>query len=51
MLTDQIADLKENLEKKPIQPEIKPEKTSRDISKNLLEELQNSLNKLKRQNE
>lgn len=51
MLTDQIADLKENLEKKPIQPEIKPEKTSRDISKNLLEELQNSLNKVKRQNE
>jgi chromosome segregation ATPase len=51
MLTDQIADLKENLEKKLIQPEIKPEKTSRDISKNLLEELQKSLNKVKRQNE
>jgi len=51
MLTDQIADLKESLEKKPIKPESKPEETSRDISKNLLEELQKSLNRVKRQNE
>ncbi len=51
MLTDQIADLKENLEKKPIQMEVEPKETSRDISKSLLEELQSSLNKLKRQNE
>ncbi|NVM18053.1 MAG: hypothetical protein HWN80_10070 [Candidatus Lokiarchaeota archaeon] len=51
MLTDQIADLKENLEKKPIQSEVEPKETSRDISKNLLEELQNSLNKVKRQND
>ena len=50
-LTDQISDLKENLEKRPIQKKITPKKTSGDISKNLLEDLQNNLNKVKRQND
>ena len=50
-LTDQIADLKENLEKKPTPVEVKPKKTNGDISKNLLEDLQNNLNKVKRQND
>ncbi|MHA1460553.1 MAG: hypothetical protein ACTSO8_03645 [Promethearchaeota archaeon] len=50
-LTDQISDLKENLEKRPIQKKISPKKTSGDISKNLLEDLQNNLNKVKRQND
>jgi chromosome segregation ATPase len=51
VLTDQIADLKENLEKKPTQIEAKPKKTKGGISKNLLEDLQNNLNKVKRQND
>ncbi|MFX0048362.1 MAG: hypothetical protein ACFE8G_09360, partial [Candidatus Hermodarchaeota archaeon] len=51
MLTDQIADLKERLEKKPSYIDAKPEKTNDGISKSLLEELQNSLNKVKRQND
>ena len=51
VLTDQIADLKENLEKKPTQIEVKPKKTKGGISKNLLEDLQNNLNKVKRQND
>lgn len=51
MLTDQIADLKERLEKKPSHIDAKPEKTNDGISKSLLEELQNSLNKVKRQND
>ena len=50
-LTDQIADLKEELEKKPPQVEVKLEKSNDSISKGLLEELQNSLNKVKRQND
>jgi len=50
-LTDQIADLKENLEKKPTPVEVKPKKTNGDISKSLLEDLQNNLNKVKRQND
>jgi len=50
-LTDQIADLKENLEKKPTSVEVKPKKTNGDISKSLLEDLQNNLNKVKRQND
>jgi len=51
VLTDQIADLKENLEKKPTQIEVKPKKTKGGISKSLLEDLQNNLNKVKRQND
>ncbi|MHA2287438.1 MAG: hypothetical protein ACXABG_01500, partial [Promethearchaeota archaeon] len=51
LLTDQIADLKEELEKKPPQIEVKAEKSNGNISKSLLEELQNSLNKVKRQND
>lgn len=51
VLTDQIADLKENLEKKPTQIEAKPKKTKGGISKSLLEDLQNNLNKVKRQND
>ncbi|MFW9951672.1 MAG: hypothetical protein ACFFKA_16270, partial [Candidatus Thorarchaeota archaeon] len=51
MLTDQIADLKDKLEKKPSHIDVKPEKTNGGISKSLLEELQNSLNKVKRQND
>ena len=51
VLTNQIADLKENLEKKPTQIEVKPKKTNGAISKSLLEELQNNLNKAKRQND
>ncbi|MFX1446881.1 MAG: hypothetical protein ACFFCG_01950 [Promethearchaeota archaeon] len=51
MLTNQIADLKERLEKKPSHIDAKPEKTNDGISKSLLEELQNSLNKVKRQND
>ena len=51
VLTDQITDLKENLEKKPTQIEVKPKKTKGGISKNLLEDLQNNLNKVKRQND
>jgi chromosome segregation ATPase len=51
MLTDQIADLKENLEKKPTQTEVEPKKTNGDIAKNLLEDLQSNLNKVKRQND
>ncbi|MBY8988656.1 MAG: hypothetical protein KGD61_09400, partial [Candidatus Lokiarchaeota archaeon] len=51
MLTDQITDLKENLEKKPIQIDVGPKKTDGTISKSLLEELQKSLNKVKRQND
>ena len=51
VLTDQIADLKENLEKKPTQIEVKSKKTKGGISKNLLEDLQNNLNKVKRQND
>ncbi|MFX0048943.1 MAG: hypothetical protein ACFE8G_12360, partial [Candidatus Hermodarchaeota archaeon] len=43
MLTNQIADLKERLEKKPSHIDAKPEKTNDGISKSLLEELQNSL--------
>jgi len=50
-LTDQIADLKENLEKKPTKIEVKSKKTNEAISKNLLEDLQNNLNKVKRQND
>jgi chromosome segregation ATPase len=50
-LTNQIADLKEDLEKKPSQSNVEPEKTNGAISKNLLDELQNSLNKVKRQND
>jgi len=50
-LTDQIADLKENLEKKPTPVEVKPKKTNGAISKSLLEDLQNNLNKVKRQND
>ena len=51
VLTDQITDLKENLEKKPTQIEVKHKETSGDISKSLLEDLQNNLNKVKRQND
>jgi chromosome segregation ATPase len=51
MLTDQIADLKEGLKKKPSQSNVEPEKTNGVISKSLLEELQKSLNKVKRQND
>jgi len=50
-LADQIADLKENLEKKPTKIEVKSKKTNEAISKNLLEDLQNNLNKVKRQND
>jgi chromosome segregation ATPase len=50
-LTDQIADLKENLERKPTKIEVKSKKTNEAISKNLLEDLQNNLNKVKRQND
>ena len=51
ILTNQLADLKESLEKKPSQTEEKPKQNNEAISKGLLEELQNSLNKVKRQNE
>jgi len=51
VLTDQIADLKENLENKPTQIEVKPKKTSGAISRSLLEDLQSNLNKVKRQND
>ncbi len=50
MFTDQIADLKEELEKKPIQVEVESKKNNNDISKSLLDDLQNNLNKVKRQN-
>ena len=51
-LTNQITELKEKMEKKPPQKKKKvPEQTNGEISKNLLEELQNSLNKVKRQND
>ena len=50
-LADQIADLKENLERKPTKIEVKSKKTNEAISKNLLEDLQNNLNKVKRQND
>ena len=49
MLTAQIAILKENLQKKPPQLKEEPKQTNGVISKSLLEELQNSLNKVKRQ--
>jgi chromosome segregation ATPase len=50
-LTNQITELKEKLEKKPPQKKEKePEQRNGEISKNLLEELQVSLNKVKRQN-
>lgn len=51
MLSAQIAILKENLQKKPPQLKEEPKQTNRDISKSLLEELQKSLNKVKRQND
>ena len=54
-LTDQIADLTENLGKATsdialIKPEKLEKPPSNNISKSLLEELQNNLNKVKRQN-
>jgi chromosome segregation ATPase len=51
ILTNQLADLKESLEKKPSQTKVKPKQSNGAISKGLLEELQTSLNKVKRQNE
>jgi len=51
MLTDQINDLKEKLEKKPTQMDVETKETNGTISKGLLEELQRSLNKVKRQND
>ncbi|NHJ19918.1 MAG: hypothetical protein EAX91_03155 [Candidatus Lokiarchaeota archaeon] len=51
ILNNQLSDLKESLEKKPSQTEEKPKQNKEAISKGLLEELQNSLNKVKRQNE
>jgi chromosome segregation ATPase len=51
MLTDQITHLKENLEKEPPQTKKEPKQTNGAISKSLLEELQTSLNKVKRQND
>ncbi|GAH03356.1 unnamed protein product, partial [marine sediment metagenome] len=51
MITDQIADLKEELEKKPIQMEVESKKNNGDISKSLLDDLQKNLNKVKRQND
>ncbi|GAG59865.1 unnamed protein product, partial [marine sediment metagenome] len=65
ILTDQIADLTENLEKttseialiksdkldKPDKPDKLDKPSGNNISKNLLEDLQNNLNKVKRQND
>ena len=51
LLTDQLADLKEELVKKPPQIKVKAEKSENGFSKSLVEELQNSLNKVKRQND
>ncbi len=50
MLTDQITELKENLDKTTSDVELDHKPPSTDISKNLLEELQNNLNKVKRHN-
>ncbi|MBY9010646.1 MAG: hypothetical protein KGD74_12335 [Candidatus Lokiarchaeota archaeon] len=51
MLTDQIADLTENIEKTASDIELDDKPHFNDISKNLLEELQNNLNKVKRHND
>jgi hypothetical protein len=51
LLTDQIAALKVELAKNPSQIEVIPENSNPPISKNLLEDLQRSLNKVKLQNE
>jgi len=51
ILTDQIAELKENLDKTISDVELDDKPPSTDISKNLLEELQNNLNKVKRRND
>ena len=51
MLTDQIADLTENIEKTASDIELDDKPHFNDISKNLLEELQNNLNKVKRYND
>jgi chromosome segregation ATPase len=51
MLTDQIAELTENIEKTASDVELDDKPHVNDISKNLLEELQSNLNKVKRRNE